>query len=449
MNQQLGRRLSVALFGAAVGMTALMSSTAFADVTRLVVSSTMPLGPFDGREYRYIQGTLLGTAPGGAYAVPIEMMFPTAAEDFNGFAVVDAVGMGQIGLTEAQWPPEGGRPHPTWPYFGDTFLFENGNLVVSVMWDKARLETLGIGMIGAAGDAYEILRDAAELARNPDFLHLRAERTPPAADHVIVTGYSNSAVFARAWFSFGLNQAEGSPVFDGALLLAARQTTCVNVATNENAPCDPARTDGAKIISVLTETDLETRGPGLRAEVPDYRQIELAGTAHIPTVLVNWLQFGAPEQNPVDTTPVFRAALANLEAWIADGTEPPANAYIDVPTAPTRLIGTADFWDVARDADGNVLGGVRLPHMANGSGVGAPLGEYHGYNEVTQLGGGFPITGTFTPFSADEIRRRYPTRDAYVAAVRAAADRLVEDRYILQADAEAYIAAAEAAPYWN
>jgi hypothetical protein len=143
---------------------------------------------------------------------------------------------------------------------------------------------------------------------------------------------------------------------------------------------------------------------------------------------------------------VFRAALDNLQAWLEDGTPPPSSIYIDIPAEPSRTLGDEPFWDAARDADGNARGGIRLPHMPGlREGAGAPLGEYRGIKE----GAAFrPTAGYFRPFSGDEIRARYPDRAAYVEAVRAAAEDLVANRYILQDDANAYVREAEAAPFW-
>ena len=53
------------------------------------------------------------------------------------------------------------------------------------------------------------------------------------------------------------------------------------------------------------------------------------------------------------------------------------------------------------------------------------------------------IGGTFEPFSAEELARRYPTREIYVDLVRKAAAHLLAGRYILQEDHDAYIRAAE------
>ncbi|MFL6711477.1 MAG: alpha/beta hydrolase domain-containing protein, partial [Sulfurifustis sp.] len=89
----------------------------------------------------------------------------------------------------------------------------------------------------------------------------------------------------------------------------------------------------------------------------------------------------------------------------------------------------------------------------------APLGTYTGWNlrragfaedEVCGL------TGSFIPFARTRAEReangdprpsleeRYGTHDGYVAAVRAAANRLVAQRLLLGADAERLITQAEA-----
>ena len=52
------------------------------------------------------------------------------------------------------------------------------------------------------------------------------------------------------------------------------------------------------------------------------------------------------------------------------------------------------------------------------------------------------LSGTFTPYDADELTDRYADRDAYDAMVKAAADELLANKYILQEDYDAYIAGA-------
>ena len=104
------------------------------------------------------------------------------------------------------------------------------------------------------------------------------------------------------------------------------------------------------------------------------------------------------------------------------------------------------------DADGNDLGGIRS------IGVQVPRATLTGWNYFRgdRFGGGFcNLQGSAFPFATTRAERerngdprpsieeRYPTRDAYVAAVRQATLRLVAQRFLLEEDAQAAIAAAE------
>ena len=100
------------------------------------------------------------------------------------------------------------------------------------------------------------------------------------------------------------------------------------------------------------------------------------------------------------------------------------------------------------DSDGNEVAGVAsVLHQS-------PLGTYTGWN--TNAGGFYKgrirtNTGGFIPFprtKADRVasgdprlslEERYGTHEKYVAQVRAAAERLVRGRYLLQDDADRLI----------
>jgi hypothetical protein len=106
------------------------------------------------------------------------------------------------------------------------------------------------------------------------------------------------------------------------------------------------------------------------------------------------------------------------------------------------------------DADGNELDGIRSPLIS------APLGTYVGWNTFA---GGFEKgrfcnnIGGFIPFAATKAERmakkdprpsleeRYPSHAAYVAKVKAQADKLVAQRYMLPDDAARIVKEAEAA----
>jgi hypothetical protein len=84
---------------------------------------------------------------------------------------------------------------------------------------------------------------------------------------------------------------------------------------------------------------------------------------------------------------------------------------------------------------------VALP---NGEQGGAPLGVYRGLDpDYKDHPNYFAwIGGSFEPFSAEELKARYPSPNAYVDLVEKGAAALLADRLILEEDYEAYVAAA-------
>jgi len=110
------------------------------------------------------------------------------------------------------------------------------------------------------------------------------------------------------------------------------------------------------------------------------------------------------------------------------------------------------------DADGNELGGVPVPLRD------APLGTYVGWN-ITSSGfftgrtcsyaaGMIPFATTKAERMANNdprlsLEERYGTHDGYVAAVSAAAASAVSQGFLLQEDADALVAQAEAGNVLN
>ncbi len=193
--------------------------------------------------------------------------------------------------------------------------------------------------------------------------------------------------------------------------------------------------------------------------------------------------------NAVDYAPLMRAALVNLDCWITEGAEPPASLYprladgtaitgaaaiaafrripgLDLPDParlpvirrvglgpdaasgighyPTEPGGRYPNSVAAVDADGNEVGGIRLPDVA------VPLATYTGWNPRHPETGGaeqiLPMQGATIPFprTADaraqtgdprpSIEERYRDRADYLDLVRRAALSLVEHRYLLPED---------------
>jgi hypothetical protein len=118
-------------------------------------------------------------------------------------------------------------------------------------------------------------------------------------------------------------------------------------------------------------------------------------------------------------------------------------------------VGTASYGVLVPqvDADGNDIGGVRSLFLR------APIGTYTGWNLYRKdlyENGLCNLQGSFIPFAATRAERlatgdprlsleeRYPDKQAYVAAIEAAARDLVAARLLLPDDAETLIARARA-----
>ena len=117
-------------------------------------------------------------------------------------------------------------------------------------------------------------------------------------------------------------------------------------------------------------------------------------------------------------------------------------------------VGTASYGVLVPqvDADGNDLAGIRSVFEQ------VPIGTYTGWNlfRAGRLEGGMcNLTGSFIPFAQTKAERdavgdprpsieeRYPSKDVYAAALQAAAERLVNARFLLQADAAVLVTRAE------
>ncbi len=229
----------------------------------------------------------------------------------------------------------------------------------------------------------------------------------------------------------------------------------------------------------------------------DVRLFHLSGAQHSPGVLplsdrnVDGFQAQQP-LNTFDYRPAMRALLTALDLWAREGVEPPSNrvprigegtavAREDLKDTYTKIPGSA--WPVhlpqrlrldfgpdpdggvlsyppkeagsyptvvsALDEDCNEVAGIRLPDVS------VPLATYTGWNTRHELMGspglmtsGSPLFGSTLVFpkTRDErvagndprasIDERYESKERYLSQVRAAAERLVEERYLLTEDVE-------------
>ncbi len=432
-------------------------------VTRVVVESSGTMGTFGGREYVWATGDMEGTvtrADGttGRYRVPITLMYPD--RDPNGFGFVDVVNSADFHAYTEQTAPFGGRKIY---YVGDIifsdYLRREGYVYLAVQWSRMVTEELGAeyGMIEDGRDGYEIIKDAARFLRDPSVLHSDLSFAPEPVAWTIAFGQSQTGSLLLEFMRRGDNrEANDEAIYDG--IFAGVHVGCL-VLNNDSTPrpppgptiprfsalelCDDPLPSDGKFISLLTESDVAGFQSHLtRHDSPNFRQYEMAGVAHISPEIASLRQMGARRQNPVGFRPVFKAKLHNLAEWIKSDKLPPAPKYLEGAIDPDGSMA------YATDADGNVKGGIRLPHMPtelpNGQTVGAPLGVYAGLDPDYDYSNPYPwIGGTFEPFSPEELARRYPGREDYVRRVEGAAAALLADRFILEEDYQAYVAAAQ------
>jgi hypothetical protein len=190
-----------------LGFSVIGAPFSWAEITSLTALSSKDIGPFNDKPYREIEARLEGSAPGGAYAVPITLVLPARAEDHNGFAVVDIINTITIGKPQFV---VGGAPLPlARGHMGDEFLFGRGNAYVGVMWDKTATDTLKTGTIAAAADGYTIIKDAAALARDPAKF-LPADAGPaPSSSKLVAYGYSQTGSLLRGCTSISTTARMG------------------------------------------------------------------------------------------------------------------------------------------------------------------------------------------------------------------------------------------------
>jgi hypothetical protein len=186
---------------------------------------------------------------------------------------------------------------------------------------------------------------------------------------------------------------------------------------------------------------------------------------------------------------VLRALYVDLDQWVRAGTEPPPSRYpklADRTLVPRSQLNVKGFAGVSVpatpivavrmdsgektpgvptlippkngkpyavfvpqvDADGNDLGGVRVPELV------VPLATYTGWN-LRHPDTGAPVdlvqlTGSYRPFARTRAERektgdtrlsiaeRYASREAFLAAVKKESDALVSQR-LLMPDDVAYV----------
>jgi hypothetical protein len=135
--------------------------------------------------------------------------------------------------------------------------------------------------------------------------------------------------------------------------------------------------------------------------------------------------------NHVSIAPVADAALHHLQTWVHDGTAPPVQHPIAFAGSPPQI---------ERDADRIAKDGVRLPQVE------VPLAHNSAVQRTPDVFA--RLVGSYEAFPAEEVRRRYGTREGYLARYEKAARAAVAAGVVLPRDVEAMLAeATDAFPF--
>ncbi len=132
--------------------------------------------------------------------------------------------------------------------------------------------------------------------------------------------------------------------------------------------------------------------------------------------------------NRISVAPVADAALHHLQEWVVKGTAPPVQRRIEFGGSPPEVV---------RDADGIALGGVRLPQVE------VPLAHNSAMQRTPDTFA--RLVGTHEPFPLEEVRRRYGSREVYLAEYEHATRAAESAGVILARDVEPLLAVAASA----
>lgn len=438
-----------------------------------------------------------------AYAASVILIVPADPAAGNGALLVDVPNRGKayanaLYNSPRTLPMQSGNLEP-----GTGFLEDRGYAVAEVYWELGRGADLPAFTDAdgkrrfVEGVGFAIVRDTADFLAHAA-VDAAGTRNPLAGtiNRTLATGKSQDGRFLKTFLLRGFNVAQGRRVFDGlhvfvsgAGLLPILQSGTGPHSSGDKTPnfADPefpGVNDGPLTIGEIVGT-VEARGEvppkmmllnstvdyaSLRASLgrtgahgtadlplpSNVRMYDVAGASHVTVVKAE-----SCERPPgrLDWAPVARATLQRLDGWVARNASPPATRLMPLqpaPGDPTVLQAPKALPDAVvqvpqRDADGNPIGGVRLPDIA------VPLGVYGGQNApLTTFT--CSLVGAFQPFarnrdgndtSRPSLVERYKNQQDYVNRVRVAARAAQAEGFLLPADVAVIVNAAAETPLFG
>lgn len=389
----------------------------FSDIT------SEPFGTFNEVEFVRYTGRFEGTTSLGNYDVPFEIVAPADPSEGSGAVLFEA-------------------PHFLLAPLGRDFVLGR-----SLVFNRG----LSYASVGWAGHASSVLDPSATPiilageevdnpgAPNPDSPHdfelivqfVNSLKSSPEAVSILGSD--------QLFYSFGLSQTSaaqfqillgpnGPDLFDLNLLTLQFWPHLFgsDVFTRLTGAFIPPDEIGRSII-VNTENELvlsDAEQFRVTTNDADYRLYELAGLSHFPL---------PPSFNPLDYNPMIRAAFVAGDLWVRQGIEPPDDNLIAETSGIDPVYGFET--GIARDFNGNALGGVRRPEVNVGQAT-----YIASLLDVEVIPGLPGLAGTFIDLTCEPLPDgsvRFPSHGDYVRRFAHQANLLVNQGYLLPADAEA------------
>ncbi|MCA9512306.1 MAG: hypothetical protein KC560_16460 [Myxococcales bacterium] len=296
-------------------------------------------------------------------------------------------------------------------------------------WDRERY-----GSLHHPGDAhsYDIFSQAGRLVRSGELL---GGLVP---DVLVASGASQSAMRLGSYLNAVHPTAR---VFDGFHLTVhwgicppLEEMDLPSLFTPADdlpsvATCAIRDEGDARVLVIATECEARFNFPVRQPDTDSFRFWEIAGATH--TAPANSDAYRAvherdgvttgpplPDRNDVDWRPVDQAGLRAMVRWVREGRPPRTHPRIEFDAASPPV--------VARDADGNALGGIRLPELA------APVSSYLGERDE---GPETWLVGRTTPLPVERLAELYPSEGDHDTAWNRAVDALLAEELVLEEDA--------------
>lgn len=291
----------------------------------------------------------------------------------------------------------------------------------------------------ASSQVWGMLADAGRLLKTTGIGGIKAR-------HLFMTGYSFTGVATATFADYHHDSSrlsDGSPIYDGYFPMAAGMyvkdldvpvmvmmtNSDFNIfgSVNNRKPDSDKPGSKFRLYEIAGPSHSTARLPEAGSAVPP-KPIKLPEGQGMPQFSPQTCFAKFPEgykPNDFPTRLVQAALLNDLIAWVDKGTPPPPGARIEIDAQQKPIV----------DANGNALGGVRLPPIT----------------EPTKTYGMGPgeacfIFGYSLPFPPDKLKQLYGSHAAYVARVDKDAQAMVKRRLLLPEGAAELLALATAEP---